>query len=92
MHVAAAWPLPGLGLLLLPEGSTPYLTDQPLHTPLAVEVSLPDGSRYQGFATVEEVHHAAAAGPASGLLLDLGPTREVPVGSIIWLAGSAPTI
>ena len=89
MRVAAAWPLPGLGLLLLPEGPTPYLTAQPLHTALTVEVHLPDGSQQQGIATVEEVHHAAAAGPASGLLLDLGPAREVPVDSTIWLAAPA---
>ena len=45
LRVATAWPLPGLGLLVLPAGPTPYLAAYPLHTALAVEACLPDGTR-----------------------------------------------
>lgn len=90
LRVATAWPLPGLGLLALPDGPTPYLAACPLHTALAVEVRLPDGSRHPGLATVEEVSHAAAAGPTNGLLLDLALARELPAGTTIWLVGQAP--
>lgn len=90
LRVAAAWPLPGLGLLALPDGPTPYLAACRLHTALAVEVRWPDGTCHTGQATVEEVSRPTdAAGPNSGLLLDLGPTRELPVGTTIWLARPA---
>lgn len=91
LRVATAWPLPGLGLLVLPDGPTPYLAACNLHTALTVEVRLPDGTRHAGLATVEEITRSTA-GPASGLLLDLGPNLELPVGSTIWLAGPAPTL
>lgn len=84
LRVAAAWPLPGLGLLALPDGPTPYLASQPLHTALEVAIELPDGPRLPGVATVEEVSHAGAA-PARGLLLDLGLLRELPAGALVWL-------
>ena len=90
LRVATAWPLPGLGLLVLPAGPTPYLAACPLHTALAVEACLPDGTRVSGVATVEEVSRPADAAPTSGLLLDLGPTRELPGGTTIWLVGPAP--
>ena len=90
LRVAAAWPLPGLGLLALPDGPTPYLAACRLHMALAVEVRWPDGTCHTGQATVEEVSRPTdAAGPNSGLLLDLGPTRELPVGTTIWLARPA---
>lgn len=91
LRVAAAWPLPGLGLLALPDGPTPYLAALSLHTALPVEVHLPDGTRLRGLATVEEVSRPAAA-PASGLLLDLGITRELPEGTTVWLAASPPDL
>jgi hypothetical protein len=89
LRVAAVWPLPGLGLLALPDGPTPYLAACPLHTALAVEIRLPDGGRHSSLATVEEVSHAAAAGPTSGLLLDLGLVRELPAGTTVWLTDKA---
>ena len=90
LRVATAWPLPGLGLLALPDGPTPYLAACALHTALAVEARLPDGTRHAGQATVEEISRAPdAAGPAStsSLLLDLGFARELPAGTTIWLVG-----
>ncbi|MET4075680.1 hypothetical protein [Hymenobacter sp. UYCo722] len=90
LRVAAAWPLPGLGLLVLPDGPTPYLAACDLHTALAVEAHLPDGTRHPGLATVEEV--ARPETTVLSLLLDLSPARELPVGTIIWLAGPAPAL
>ena len=92
LRVAQTWPLPGLGLLALPDGPTPYLAAGSLHTALAVEVRLPDGSRHPGgLATVEEVSRPDdAAGPTCGLLLDLRSTRGLPVCTTIWLAEPAP--
>ena len=88
LRVAAAWPLPGLGLLALPDGPTPYLAVCALHTALPVEIHLPDGTRHPGQATVEEVSRSTdVAGPSRSLLLDLGFARELPVGTTIWLVG-----
>ena len=86
LRVAAAWPLPGLGLLALPAGPTPYLTSLPLHTALPVRAQLPDGTQHPGHATVEEVNTENAAAPVRGLLLDLGATSTLPAGTIIELA------
>lgn len=91
LRVAVAWPLPGLGLLALPEAPTPHLAAYALHTALAVAVQLPDGTRKPGHATVEEVSRPdEAAGPTRGLLLDLAGIRELPVGTAIWLVGPTP--
>ena len=68
LRVAAAWPLPGLGLLALPDGPTPHLASYPLHTALAVLVAGPDGSPLPATATVEEVTRADRT--ERGLLLD----------------------
>ena len=91
LRVAATWPLPGLGLLALPDGPTPYLAACALHTALAIEARRPDGTCHSGQATVEEVSRSAdAASPTRGLLLDLGLTRELPVGTTIELVGPLP--
>ena len=88
LRVAQTWPLPGLGLLALPDGPTPYLVACALHTALAIEVRRPDGTGDSGQATVEEVSRSSDAdGPTRGLLLDLGLARELPVGTTIWLVG-----
>jgi hypothetical protein len=87
LRVAATWPLPGLGLLVLPDGPTPYLAACALHSAHAVTIELPGGSRQPSLATVEEVVRPDdSTGPQRGLLLDLGPTRELPIGTSIWLA------
>ena len=89
LRVSAAWPLPGLGLLALADGPTPYLAGLPLHTALAVEVCLPDGTCHPGHATVEEVSRPDdSTGPTRGLLLDLGAVREISAGTGIWLANT----
>ncbi len=87
--VAAAWPLPGLGLLVLPAGPTPALAAYALHTALAVEVRLPDGRRWSATATVEEVSRAGtpAADPQRALLLTLELPELLPPGAGIWLSG-----
>ncbi|MCI1190101.1 hypothetical protein MON38_21970 [Hymenobacter sp. DH14] len=90
LRVAAAWPLPGLGLLALPEGPTPYLAACGLHTALAVVVRLPDGTCQPGFATVEEVSRPDDDVPTRGLLLDVAGLRELPRGTTIGLAGPGP--
>lgn len=90
LRVAAAWPLPGLGLLALPEGPTPYLASQPLHTALAVVLHLPNGSSYSGQSTVEELSRPEEPSPVQGLLLDLDGSYEVPPGTTIWLAQQPP--
>lgn len=90
LRVAAAWPLPGLGLLVLPDGPTPYLAACDLHTALAIEAHLPDGTRRSGSATVEEVSRPEAT--MRSLLLDLELSRELPVGTAIWRAGSASAL
>ena len=90
--VAATWALPGLGLLALPDGPTPHLTSYDLHTALAVEARLPNGTCHVGTATVEEVSRADDTdGPARGLLLDFGAVQQFPMGTTIWLVGLAPT-
>jgi hypothetical protein len=84
LRIAATWSLPGLGLLAIAAGPTPYLAGYPLHTALAVEAVLPAGQRHQATATVEEV--SRDAGPERGLLLDFGIVVELPAGTEIWLA------
>ncbi|WP_426060516.1 hypothetical protein [Hymenobacter sp. B1770] len=84
--VATAWPLPGLGLLVLPAASTPHLVDYDLHTALAVEAVLPGGACYRGTATVEEITRAEVA--ERGLLLELAQdTPGLLPGTEIWLVG-----
>ena len=90
LRVAATWPLPGLGLLALPDGPTAYLNACDLHTTLAIEAHLPDGTHHSGVATVEEVARPEAT--VRGLLLNLGPSRKLPAGTAIWLAGPAPAL
>ena len=53
LRVAATWALPGLGLLALADGPTPYLAACALHTALAVEVWLPDGTRHPNAPTYD---------------------------------------
>lgn len=86
LRVAASWPLPGLGLLALPGGPTPHLMAYALHAAVAVEATLPDGTRHVATATVEEISRGAA--PERGLLLNFGTPVAVPVGSEIWLGRS----
>ena len=86
LRVAAAWPLPGLGLLALPDGPTPALAAYTLHAALAVEAGLPGGTRRAATATVEEVTRPdAAETPVRGLLLDFGGAVELGPGTEIWL-------
>ena len=86
LRVAQAWPLPGLGLLVLPAGPTPCLAACGLHAALAVAAHLPDGTRHAGTASVEEVSRPDdVAAPTRGLLLDLGPARYLPPDTEIWL-------
>ena len=49
LRVVASRPLPGLGLLALPDGPTPYLAACGLHTALAIEAHLPDGTCHQAW-------------------------------------------
>jgi hypothetical protein len=93
LRVAAAWPLPGLGLLALPEGPTPHLQHYALHTALAVVAVAPDGSRYTATATVEEITQPDAASPLSrGLLLDFGKAIDLLPATEIWLSGELNTL
>ena len=87
--VASAWPLPGLGLLVLPAQPTSTLATYALHSALAVEVWLPDGTVLQGWATVEEITRPdTTAEPAQcALLLDLDGAVALPPGTEIRLAG-----
>ncbi|MFD2722040.1 hypothetical protein ACFST9_25200 [Hymenobacter monticola] len=90
LRVAQAWPLPGLGLLALPEGTAPALAAYGLHAALAVAAVLPDGTRHAATATVEEVTRPDAAEPPTrGLLLDLGAAVELPAGTAIWLVDAS---
>ncbi|MDB5233037.1 MAG: hypothetical protein JWR44_30 [Hymenobacter sp.] len=87
MRVAAAWSLPGLGLLVLPEGPTPHLLPYALHAALAVEAVLPDSSRHAATATVEEVTRPEEPTVvAQSLLLDFNGPTDIPAGTEIWLA------
>ena len=86
LRVAAAWPLPGLGLLALSDGPAPPLAAYPLHAALAVEAVLPGGARRAATATVEEVTRADDDAPARGLLLDFGGAVVLEPGTEIWLS------
>ena len=86
LYVAAAWPLPGLGLLVLPAGPTPALAGYALHTALTVRLDLPDGQA-TATATVEEVSHDAA--PVQALLLHDVAQTAVPAGTAVWLVEAA---
>ena len=92
LRVGAAWALPGLGLLVLPDGPTPYLAACDLHTALAIEVHLPDGTRRSGSATVEEVSRPEATMRSLLLDLDLELNGGLSVGTTIWLARLAPAL
>ena len=85
LRVATAWPLPGLGLLVLAPGATPVLAPYPLHTALAVRVVLATGSSYSATATVEEINRADTTERALLLELPFGAVQPS-VGSGIWLA------
>jgi hypothetical protein len=91
LRVAQAWPLPGLGLLVLPDGPAPALAAYDLHTALAVEAALPGGARHAAVATVEELTRPETPAPTRGLLLDV-EAADLPAGTEIWLAeaGSSP--
>lgn len=82
LRVEKVWPLPGLGLLVLPAGPTPALADYALHTALSVRLELPDGQAI-ATATVEEVSHDSA--PMQALLLHDVAQMAVPPGTAIWL-------
>ena len=87
LRVATTWPLPGLGLLALPDGLTPRLATYPLHTALSVVAALPDGRRRAAIATVEEITRPDTPGlPARGLLLDFEAVITLLPGTEIWLA------
>jgi hypothetical protein len=85
LRVLAAWPLPGLGLLVLPDGPTPHLDAYALHTALMVEMVWPDGPRQAAIATVEEITRAeTGAAAARGLLFD-DSVAELSPGASVWL-------
>ena len=87
LRAAATWPLPGLGVLVLPAGPTPHLAGYPLHTTLNVEVAPPGAARYTATATVEETtRDDAPDGPTRALLLDITAAERLPPGTNIWLA------
>ena len=93
LRVAAAWPLPGLGLLALPQAATPQLAAYALHTALAVEAALPDGTRHTAHATVEEITRPEESNiPTRGLLLDFAAPVVLPPGTTIWLATASATL
>lgn len=84
LRVAAAWPVPGLGLLLLPDAEAPSaLQAYPLHTALPVVVYQPDGSQLHAAATVEEVTQANTV--LYGLLVAVEEADAIPAGTEIWL-------
>ena len=86
LRAAATWPLPGLGVLLLPARPTPHLASYPLHTALSVEVAPPGAARYAATATVEEITlDDAPDGPTRALLLDITEAEFLPPGTEIWL-------
>jgi hypothetical protein len=89
LRVAAAWPLPGLGVLVVPTGATPRLACYPLHTALTVAAAT-EGTRVPAAATVEEI--VREGNVARGLLLDFGSANipPLPPGTSIWLLKDAP--
>jgi len=90
LRAAATWPLPGLGVLVLPAGPTPHLAGYPLHTTLGVEVAPPGAARYAATATVEEItRDDAPDGPTRALLLDITEAELLPPGTEIWLTAPA---
>ena len=90
LHAAATWPLPGLGVLVLPAGPTPHLGGYPLHTALEVEVAPPGAARYAATATVEETtRNGAPDEPTRALLLNITGAERLPPGTEIWLAAPA---
>ena len=90
LRVGAAWALPGLGLLALPDGPASALCPYGLHTALTIEAVLPDGTCYSGVATVEEVTRPdILTEPTRGLLLDFGTAApDLQAGTEIWLAAA----
>jgi len=89
LRISAVWPLPGLGLLALPEGPTPYLANLALHTALAISVAIPQDTIYAGIATVEEITRGDET--VRGLLLQLPDgLPPLPAGTEIWQAEAPP--
>ena len=82
LRVAAAWLVPGLGLLALPAGPGGPLGALPLHMALAVEARLPGEAAVAGTATVEEVERAGHT--VYGLLLAFAGPVDLPQGTEIW--------
>ncbi|RYU81587.1 hypothetical protein [Hymenobacter persicinus] len=94
LQVKDSFTLTGLGVLLLPAGSVPALTQLDLHTVWAVEVLWPDGHREAAVASVEEITRpgSSASGGATqerGLLLTHEGAATVPTGTRVFLAEPA---
>ena len=89
LRVANTLPVPGLGLLALPDGPTPQLERYALHTTLAVEATGPGGFRQTAVATVEEITTSANT-PKRGLLLNFEPPMALLSGAEIWLSETGP--
>lgn len=86
-RVDKIFPLPGLGLLLLPAPGASALDSQALHAALRLTLRHPTGPAEPAVATVEEITRDAAPAVRGLLLPEPGP-RPVAPGTEVWWAGA----
>jgi hypothetical protein len=90
LQVEKSVSLTGLGVLLLPEEPVPLLQTFDLHSQWLVQLVLPDGSRAEASASVEEISRpadsvGAAAVETRALLLMEEGAGPVPTGTLVYL-------
>ncbi|GAB3305681.1 hypothetical protein [Hymenobacter tenuis] len=86
-RVDKIFPLPGLGLLLLPQITAPELHQLDLYTALKLHLHYPSGHTQTVIASVEEITRDEA-GVIRGLLLTQESSLQVPLGTEVWWAGT----
>jgi hypothetical protein len=90
MQVEKSVDLTGLGVLLLPQYTTPLLASFELYTQWSVQLAFPDGNKIATVASAEEVFRpvelpGAAAVETRALLLTQEDVGVVPAGTLVYL-------
>ena len=86
-RVDKIFPLPGLGVLLLPETTVPALHKLDLYTALKLQLRYPSGHSQTVLASVEEITREDASA-IRGLLLTQESLPMVALGTEVWWTGA----
>jgi hypothetical protein len=86
-RVAKSFPLPGLGILLLPDMPPQALAAPALHTALPLTLRYPGGHTETTVATIEEIARAGCP-TTRALLLTQPEAAPAPAGTEVWWNGA----